>query len=86
MTRGLVIRAKAPAGVNASPEVVRARRSRSAGPGHGDFCCAQCGYGVTIRRRLLRCPMCGATAWEPARTRAGMRAVEASEREPSGGS
>jgi len=40
----------------------RARR------GH-DYRCGECGYGVTVYRELLRCPMCGATAWEPAHQR-----------------
>jgi hypothetical protein len=27
--------------------------------------CGECGYGVTARRELARCPMCGATgAWK----------------------
>jgi rubrerythrin len=30
------------------------------------FRCTGCGYGVTLRRELLRCPMCGATAWKDA--------------------
>lgn len=84
MTQGLVIRGETPAGVKAPPEVVRARRSRSAGAAGGDYRCAQCGYGVTIRRQLLRCPMCGAAAWEPAPTRAGTRPVEASEQDSGG--
>jgi len=31
----------------------------------GAFQCAECGYGVTVRRTLPLCPMCGGTAWEP---------------------
>ena len=31
----------------------------------GQFQCAGCGYGVSVRRRLPLCPMCGGTAWEP---------------------
>jgi rubrerythrin len=30
----------------------------------GEYCCSDCGYGVTIYRRLPRCPMCGAGSWE----------------------
>jgi hypothetical protein len=42
---------------------------RGALPG-GDYLCGECGYGVTVRRELPRCPMCGAMAWEevPVRT------------------
>jgi len=36
-----------------------------AGPaGDRDRRCIRCGYGVTVYRELLRCPMCGATAWD----------------------
>jgi rubrerythrin len=30
----------------------------------GEFHCAECGYGVTIRRDLPVCPMCGGESWE----------------------
>ncbi len=31
----------------------------------GEYRCAGCGYGVTVYRRLPRCPMCGADdSWE----------------------
>ncbi|HET7146067.1 MAG TPA: hypothetical protein VFI10_02615 [Gaiellaceae bacterium] len=30
----------------------------------GDFHCAECGYGVSVKQRLPLCPMCGGTAWE----------------------
>ena len=30
----------------------------------GSFHCSECGYGVTVRRELPRCPMCGGTSWE----------------------
>ena len=30
----------------------------------GEYCCSDCGYGVTIFRELPRCPMCGAGSWE----------------------
>jgi hypothetical protein len=32
----------------------------------GEFHCADCGYGVSVQRRLPLCPMCGGTAWEQA--------------------
>jgi hypothetical protein len=31
----------------------------------GRFVCAECGYGVAVRRALPTCPMCGGVAWEP---------------------
>jgi rubrerythrin len=30
----------------------------------GEYRCAGCGYGVTIYRKLPRCPMCGSGSWE----------------------
>jgi len=30
----------------------------------GEFRCADCGYGVTIRRTLPGCPMCRGEDWE----------------------
>jgi hypothetical protein len=30
----------------------------------GEFHCAECGYGVTVHKRLPACPMCGGFAWE----------------------
>jgi rubrerythrin len=30
----------------------------------GEFHCAGCGYGVSVYRRLPRCPMCGGEEWE----------------------
>ena len=30
----------------------------------GEFHCSECGYGVTIVRKLPPCPMCGGKAWE----------------------
>lgn len=32
----------------------------------GEYHCAECGYGVTVRARLPQCPMCAGTTWEPA--------------------
>jgi hypothetical protein len=31
----------------------------------GEYRCAECGYGVTIRTTLPFCPMCGGGSWEP---------------------
>ena len=33
-------------------------------PVHGDFRCRHCGYGVSVRRELASCPMCGSTEWD----------------------
>jgi rubrerythrin len=30
----------------------------------GEFRCAECGYGVIVRRELPECPMCHGLAWE----------------------
>lgn len=30
----------------------------------GDFNCAECGYGITVRRVLPECPMCRGVEWE----------------------
>ena len=35
---------------------------------HGEFLCADCGYGVSVQARLPACPMCGGSAWEPSPT------------------
>lgn len=32
----------------------------------GEFRCRECGYGVSVRKWLPRCPMCGGGTWEPA--------------------
>jgi len=31
----------------------------------GRYQCSDCSYGVSIRRELPLCPMCGGTVWEP---------------------
>lgn len=31
---------------------------------HGEFHCADCGYGVIVHVRLPTCPMCAGRAWE----------------------
>lgn len=33
-------------------------------PAFGEFRCAQCGYGVTVRQMLPVCPMCRGRSWE----------------------
>ena len=33
-------------------------------PGVGQYRCAGCGYGITVRTDLPRCPMCGSASWE----------------------
>lgn len=30
----------------------------------GDFHCAECGYGITVRSVLPECPMCRGAEWE----------------------
>jgi hypothetical protein len=30
----------------------------------GEFHCAECGYGITVRSRLPECPMCRGLEWE----------------------
>ena len=30
----------------------------------GEFRCAQCGYGVIVKRVLPECPMCRGRSWE----------------------
>lgn len=30
----------------------------------GEFHCADCGYGVTVKTRLPACPMCAGRVWE----------------------
>ena len=32
----------------------------------GAYRCSGCGYGVTVRASLPRCPMCAGTTWERA--------------------
>jgi rubredoxin len=53
----------APLDPRSGRDMVLARGSRAAAM-VGDYRCRECGYGVTVYRELLRCPMCGATAWE----------------------
>jgi hypothetical protein len=40
---------------------------------HGQFHCADCGYGVSVQVRLPACPMCAGTAWEPSPTSSPFR-------------
>ena len=45
-------------------------------PAIGEFRCAECGYGVAVRRLLPQCPMCRGLAWEdPATSPYGRSAV-----------
>ena len=30
----------------------------------GQFRCSECGYGVTVYRKLPACPMCSGSTWE----------------------
>ena len=34
----------------------------------GEYHCADCGYGVTVRQLLPVCPMCRGRSWEDAAT------------------
>ena len=38
--------------------------SRAGTSAFGDYRCAECGYGITVRRILPQCPMCRGVAWE----------------------
>jgi rubrerythrin len=38
--------------------------SAAGDPAFGEYRCAECGYGVTIRTALPFCPMCGGGSWE----------------------
>lgn len=33
-------------------------------PSKGEFHCAECGYGVTVTRKLPTCPMCAGSHWQ----------------------
>lgn len=37
-------------------------------PAVGTFHCSGCGYGVTVRTTLPRCPMCSGETWEHSST------------------
>jgi rubredoxin len=77
-----------PAAVDAMGDlaVSFARPPRPGAAVRGDYRCAECGYGVRVRRQLLRCPMCGATAWEKAPGRSWSRRFDVAERASSEGS
>lgn len=34
-------------------------------PATGEYTCADCGYGVSVRSMLPVCPMCRGLTWEP---------------------
>ena len=42
-------------------------------PAFGEFRCADCGYGVVVKRVLPQCPMCRGQAWEDPMTSPSMR-------------
>ena len=44
--------------------------------GTGEYHCSECGYGVTVRRELPVCPMCGGTTWEQTAWRPFTRALD----------
>ena len=44
-------------------------------PAIGEFRCAECGYGVAVRRLLPQCPMCRGLAWEDPSTSPYSRSV-----------
>ena len=37
-------------------------------PATGEYTCAGCGYGVSVRSMLPVCPMCRGLTWEPTAT------------------
>lgn len=37
----------------------------------GEFRCADCGYGIAVRRVLPQCPMCRGSQWEEPAAPAG---------------
>lgn len=40
------------------------------GPGAGEYHCASCGYGISVRSVLPDCPMCRGSAWKASGERA----------------
>ena len=44
-------------------------------PAIGEFRCAECGYGIAVRRLLPQCPMCRGLAWEEPATSPYSRSV-----------
>ena len=42
-------------------------------PAQGEFHCAECGYGIVVRRELPACPMCRGRFWEDPATSPGGR-------------
>ena len=34
-------------------------------PATGEYTCADCGYGISVRSMLPVCPMCRGLTWEP---------------------
>lgn len=68
---------------------IESRRSEGASPGGdgipgggeagaraaGEYRCAECGYGVTVRAVLPECPMCRGREWEEAATSSYGRSI-----------
>ena len=46
-------------GVDGIPDFLAAGQAAA-----GEFHCAACGYGISVRRVLPECPMCRGTQWE----------------------
>jgi DNA-directed RNA polymerase subunit RPC12/RpoP len=80
VTQPVVIPRDVAAEESRGAEVADARRQVAAAG--GTYRCAGCGYAVTVRREVVRCPMCGARAWVEAPVRVRARRVEVPDREP----
>jgi hypothetical protein len=39
--------------------------ARAGATAEGEYHCCGCGYGISVRAALPRCPMCAGTVWEP---------------------
>ena len=39
--------------------------ARAGSSADGDYHCSSCGYGISVRQVLPRCPMCSGVTWEP---------------------
>lgn len=63
MTRALVVSEDVPVAAERAFEVLAASPTQRVAAAGGNYRCAECGYGVTVRRDLLRCPTCGIAAW-----------------------
>jgi hypothetical protein len=63
MTHATVASGDATVAAESASESVAASPTHRVAAAGGDYRCAECGYGVTVRRDLPRCPMCGMAAW-----------------------